>query len=96
MNQIKDNLVQADVNPSSSFSRYGNLAQIENKGLEIDVNFAILRNSDLKWNMSGTFGTNRNKITRLEGTTSILLTGFAGTSSRAVKSTIRCTLGWSF
>jgi hypothetical protein len=34
--------------------------------------------------MSGTFGTNRNKITRLEGTTSILLTGFAGTSSRAV------------
>jgi TonB-linked SusC/RagA family outer membrane protein len=84
-NQIKDNLVQADVNPSSSFSaRYGNLAQIENKGLEIDVNFAILRNSDLKWNMSGTFGTNRNKITRLEGTTSILLTGFAGTSSRAV------------
>jgi hypothetical protein len=34
--------------------------------------------------MSGTFGTNRNKSTRLEGTTSILLTGFAGTSSRAV------------
>jgi outer membrane receptor protein involved in Fe transport len=65
-NQIKDNLVQADVNPSSSFSaRYGNLAQIENKGLEIDVNFAILRNSDLKWNMSGTFGTNRNKITHV-------------------------------
>jgi hypothetical protein len=29
--------------------------------------------------MSGTFGTNRNKITRLEGTT-LLLTGFAGTS----------------
>jgi hypothetical protein len=45
--------------------------------------------------MSGTFGTNRNKITRLEGTTSILLTGFAGTSS-SIKSTIRCTLGWSF
>jgi outer membrane receptor protein involved in Fe transport len=43
-NQIKDNLVQADVNPSSSFLLYGNLAQIENKGLEIDVNFAILRN----------------------------------------------------
>jgi outer membrane receptor protein involved in Fe transport len=55
------------------FLRYGNLAQLENKGLEIDINFAILRNSDLKWNMSGTFGTNRNKVTRLEGTTSLLV-----------------------
>jgi outer membrane receptor protein involved in Fe transport len=62
MNQIKDNLVQADVNPSSSFSRYGNLAQIENKGLEIDVNFAILRNSDLKWNMSGTLEPTEIKL----------------------------------
>jgi outer membrane receptor protein involved in Fe transport len=57
----KDNLVQADVNPSSSFARYGNLAQIENKGLEIDVNFAILRNS-LKWNMSGTLEPTEIKL----------------------------------
>jgi outer membrane receptor protein involved in Fe transport len=62
LNQIKDNLVQADVNPSSSFARYGNLAQIENKGLEIDVNFAILRNSDLKWNMSGTLEPTEIKL----------------------------------
>jgi hypothetical protein len=46
--------------------------------------------------MSGTFGTNRNKITRLEGTTSILLTGFAGTSSRAVNQPLGVLWGGRF
>jgi TonB-linked SusC/RagA family outer membrane protein len=84
-NNINNNLVQAAVNPSSSFSeRYGNLAEIENRGFEIDLDFSILKYSELKWNLIGTFGRNTNEVTRLEGTESIFLNGFAGTSSRAV------------
>ncbi|MCL6462068.1 MAG: SusC/RagA family TonB-linked outer membrane protein, partial [Flavobacterium micromati] len=83
--RTQDNLVQAALNPSSSFSTlYGNLAEVENKGLEIDLDYAILKDTDFKWNLSGNFGLNRNKITKLGGADSILLNGFTGGSSRAV------------
>lgn len=82
---IRDNLVAAANNPSSSVSDlYGNFAQLSNKGLEIDFDAAILKNSDFKWNIAATFGTNKNEVTKLTGSESILLNGFAGTSSRAV------------
>jgi outer membrane receptor protein involved in Fe transport len=61
-NQIKDNLGLTSIHHRLFSARYGNLAQIENKGLEIDVNFAILRNSDLKWNMSGTLEPTEIKL----------------------------------
>ena len=81
----KDNLVAAAANPSSSVSSlYGNFAQIENEGLEIDLDMSILKNSAFKWNITGTFGTNKNEVTKLIGSESILLNGFSGTSSRAV------------
>jgi len=81
----KDNLVSAAANPSSSVSSlYGNFAQIENEGLEIDLDMSILKNSAFKWNVTGTFGANRNEVTKLIGSESILLNGFTGTSSRAV------------
>ena len=84
-NTIKDNLVAVPLNGSSSFSSlYGNFADIENKGLELDFNIAILKNTPLKVSVYGTWGQNRNKVTRLENTTSLLLNGFTGSSSRAV------------
>lgn len=84
-NVIKDNLIDAAINPSSSFdSTYGNFAQIKNNGVEIDFDIAILKNTEFKWNVSGNWATNRNEVTKLDGTTSVLLNGFAGTSSRAV------------
>jgi TonB-linked SusC/RagA family outer membrane protein len=82
---VNDNLISASINPSSSFdSTYGNFAQIKNKGVEIDFDIEILKNTDFKWNVSGNWATNKNKVTKLDGTTSVLLNGFLGTSSRAV------------
>lgn len=82
---VNDNLISAAVNPSSSFdSRYGNFAQIKNKGFEVDLDFAVLKNSDFKWNITANWARNRNMVTKLEGTTSVLLNGFTSTSSRAV------------
>ena len=40
--------------------------------------------SELKWNLFGNYSTNRNKVTKLTGTSSLFLDGFTGSSSRAV------------
>ena len=40
--------------------------------------------SKLKWNVFGNWSTNRNEVTALEGTESLFLNGFTGSSSRAV------------
>ncbi|TDE42900.1 SusC/RagA family TonB-linked outer membrane protein [Flavobacterium rhamnosiphilum] len=84
-NTIKDNLAFAAVNPSSSFSdRYGNLAQIENHGIELDLDYQILSKGKFKWNTYANWSTNKNEVTKLVGTSSITLNGFSGVSSRAV------------
>jgi len=44
-----------------------NLGQVENKGFEMTLNAKILKVSDFKWNVSGTFSMNRRKIAKLYG-----------------------------
>lgn len=85
-NETKDLLVDVPVNGSSTFSNvYGNYATIQNKGLELEFDARILPfNSKVKWNIFGNWSKNRNEVTKLDGTTSLFLNGFAGSSSRAV------------
>ena len=85
-NTTKDLLVDVPLNGSSTFSGiYGNFATIQNNGFELEFNARLLpKDSQLKWNVFGNWSTNRNEVTRLEGTESIFLNGFAGSSSRAV------------
>ncbi len=85
-NTTKDLLVDVPLNGSSTFSSiYGNFATIENRGFEVEFNAALLpKDSKLKWNLFGNWSTNRNEVTRLDGTDSLFLSGFTGSSSRAV------------
>ena len=84
-NKVVDNIIQVNINGSSSFgSLYGNFADIENKGFEIEMNYDIIRNNDFKWNIYANWATNKNEVTRLENTKSQFLNGFAGSSSRGV------------
>ncbi len=85
-NKTEDLLVSVPLNGSSTFSSlYGNFATIENKGFELEFDGSILsKDSQLKWNIFGNWSTNRNEVTKLEGTTSLFLNGFTGSSSRAV------------
>jgi hypothetical protein len=58
---------------------------IQNKGIEIEFDANLLSStSPLKWNVFGNWSRNRNEVTKLEGTESLFLDGFAGSSSRAV------------
>ena len=85
-NKTKDLLVDVPLNGSSTFSGiYGNFASIQNSGFELEFNAKILpKDSKLKWNVFGNWSTNRNEVTKLEGTESLFLNGFTGSSSRAV------------
>jgi TonB-linked SusC/RagA family outer membrane protein len=85
-NETKDLLVDVPLNGSSTFSSiYGNFATIQNKGFEIDFDANILSSkSPIKWSVFGNWSANRNKVTKLEGTNSLFLNGFEGSSSRAV------------
>jgi TonB-linked SusC/RagA family outer membrane protein len=85
-NETNDLLVNVPLNPSSSFATlYGNFASIENKGFEIEFDANLLSSSSpFKWNVFGNWSTNKNEVTQLTGTESLLLNGFTGSSSRAV------------
>ena len=85
-NETKDLLVNVPLNGSSTYSTlYGNFATIQNRGFELEFDANILPSaSELKWNVFGNWSTNRNKVTKLDGTSSLFLNGFTGSSSRAV------------
>jgi hypothetical protein len=74
------------LNGSSTFNAiYGNYATIQNRGFELEFDANILPStSELNGMFFGNWSTNRNKITKLDGTSSLFLDGFAGSSSRAV------------
>lgn len=85
-NETKDLLVDVPLNGSSTYSgRYGNYATIQNRGIEIEFDANILSySSPIKWKIFGNWSLNRNEVTKLLGTESLFLNGFAGSSSRAV------------
>ncbi|MFV8346718.1 SusC/RagA family TonB-linked outer membrane protein [Flavobacterium sp. ZB4P13] len=85
-NETKDLLVDVPLNGSSTFSGlYGNFATIQNKGIELDFDANILSsNSAVQWTIFGNWSKNTNEVTKLEGTESLFLNGFTGSSSRAV------------
>lgn len=63
------NLLQNVTIPSSSgFSQQlVNRGNVVNEGLEISLNYDILRNTALKWSLSANFALNRNRIGGLDG-----------------------------
>jgi len=62
-----DLLVTAPIAPSSGSSYYyTNGPTVENKGLEIELGYDILKGKDLEWNVSINWSLNRNKVIALQ------------------------------
>lgn len=81
-NEIEDLLINIAVGGSTGFTqRYTNAGTMTNKGLEFDLNFSVLRNSNFNWNVFGNMSRNVNRVTDLAGTDIITLGGFSTTSS---------------
>ncbi|WP_262152649.1 SusC/RagA family TonB-linked outer membrane protein [Chryseobacterium foetidum] len=73
-NKTKDVILQLNVPASTGYAlKNSNAAVLENKGLELDVNGDILRLGNFRWNISGNFSTNKNKVVSLSGVTAQVL-----------------------
>ncbi len=85
-NTVDDLIIQVDVPNATGFeAQVGNVASLENKGVEIELNTEIIRKENFVWSVYGNWTRNRNKVTDMGGTEYVLLAGFAGTSSGATE-----------
>jgi len=86
MNNTKDIILAVAVPASTGYTnQWSNAAEMKNSGYELDLNYAVIKNDNLQWNIYGNIGSNKNEVVDLAGSSSIFLQGFTGTSSRAVK-----------
>jgi TonB-linked SusC/RagA family outer membrane protein len=66
--RTKDALVTRLVPNVTGFNNINfNLGKIENKGLEITLSSSIMNKGNFRWNASGNFSLNRNKVVSLYG-----------------------------
>jgi outer membrane receptor protein involved in Fe transport len=73
----KDALLSQPLAPSTGFtSELQNLAEISNKGLEMDAKYLVLDYPDFQWSVSANFSMNRNIVEKLPGVNSVQLNGF--------------------
>ena len=85
-NTVDGAIFAVDVPASTGFTnKWDNAATIENKGLEIDLNAAVVNTGDFKATLFGNYSHNRNEVVDLQGVQSIFLNGFTGSSARAVE-----------
>ena len=81
-----DAILNVDVAPSAGYTgKLANVAEISNKGLELDASINIIDNNNLIWKVSANYSHNKNIVTDLNGVESVFLAGFTGTSSRVVE-----------
>ncbi|QYA26094.1 SusC/RagA family TonB-linked outer membrane protein [Gramella sp. MT6] len=85
-NKTEDVLLDFPLPNSTGYSSiYANGAEIENKGLELDLGYQIILTDNFSWSINSNFTTVENKVTDLVGIESFDLGGLAAVSSRAVK-----------
>ncbi len=71
-NKIADLLLNVSTAGSTGFTqKYTNVGTMENKGIEIDLNYKLLDRKDLSWNVFANWSRNVNRVTDLGGTDNI-------------------------
>lgn len=84
-NETRDMLLPVDLNPSSGFDTLlGNIATLENKGLEFEFDYNFLKKGDLTANLYGNISTNKSEVTYLGSVTSVDFTPGSSVKSSAV------------
>jgi TonB-linked SusC/RagA family outer membrane protein len=85
-NQTKDVLLSFPVaNSRGITSLYTNGAELENKGLELDLGYTIIKSKSLLWNVNLIYSQVENKVNRLGEGLTINLGGLAAVSSRVIE-----------
>ena len=77
-NETNDMLLPIDLNPSSGFDTLlGNIASLENKGIEFEFDYNFLKKEDLSLSLYGNFSKNKSEVTDLGTVTSVDFTNGA-------------------
>lgn len=64
-----DLLIALPIAASAGFTqKFTNGPTVENKGLEVELGYDIIKNENLTWNVNFNWALNRNKVTDLNGT----------------------------
>jgi TonB-linked SusC/RagA family outer membrane protein len=85
-NKTTDALLDIPQAPTTGFTTlYANAGSIENKGIELDLSYEIYKKKKWLVSVDWNWTRNRNLVTDLDGSASILLGGLNGVSSRAVE-----------
>ena len=75
-NEINDVLLDVALSPSSGHNnQYRNAGKLENKGIEFDFDYKLLRNDNYNLSVYGNFNNNKSKVLDLAGTTVVPLVG---------------------
>lgn len=84
-NETRDMLLPVSLNPSSGFDTLlGNVATLENAGMEFEYDYNFLRKGDLSLSIYGNIFTNKSEVTFLGGVTSVDFTPGSSVKSSAV------------
>ncbi|WP_162550083.1 SusC/RagA family TonB-linked outer membrane protein [Hymenobacter nivis] len=65
-------------------SQWQNAATITNKGIELQLDGAIIKTADFGFNLAANFSQNKNNVADLAGVQSVFLNGFSGNSINSV------------
>ena len=77
-NKIEDLLLYISAAGSTGYSqKYTNAGKMTNKGLELDLNYNIIKQKDFNLNVFANWSSNINRVTDLAGTQNITFTGGA-------------------
>lgn len=78
---VFDLLVSKQIAPSEGgTSRLENVGEMENKGIELSLNYDVLKSKDFEWNIFGLYSRNKNIITKL-GSPTVALSTVTGAPS---------------
>ncbi|MCB9080289.1 MAG: SusC/RagA family TonB-linked outer membrane protein [Lewinellaceae bacterium] len=85
-NRTVDVLLDFPVSNTRGYSDvYANGAEIENKGVELDLGYTVIDKKNFSWEIGGNFTAVKNTVVDLAGVASINLGGLAAVNSRAVE-----------
>lgn len=83
--EINNILLAVNLSPSSGFlSKYTNAGKMENKGIELDLGFKILANTNFGLELYGNWNNNQNKVLNLAGAERVDLTSQSISSNAIV------------
>jgi len=72
----RDQIISVNISPATGFtSLVTNAGEIENKGIEISVNGALIKQSDFSWDINLNYTANKNKVVSIREDLSEIVVG---------------------